>query len=124
MKKRLLLLIILLIFILSSISFFFILNYLDPYEYKLIAISFIIICFVLWLSSFFTLFLFFIKKVYYRWNVFISNIISSFRQWFFISLFIIWLLIFNKIGAWVILTWLIFFIFLFFIELLIQNLSD
>lgn len=124
MKKRLLLLIILFILIISSISFYFILNYLDPYEYKIISIIFIIFSFILMVSSFFTLILFFLKKVYYRWNIYIHNVINSFRQWFFISLYMIWLIIFNNIWAWIIWTWFLFFIFLFFIELLIQNINE
>lgn len=124
MKKRLLLFIILLIFIFSSISFYFILNYLDPYEYKTFSISLIIISFILSVSSFLTLLLFFLKKVYYRWNVYVYNVISSFRQWFLISIFLIWLIIFNKIWAWIYLTWFLFFIFLFFIELFIRNIIE
>ncbi len=124
MKKRLLLLIIFLMFIFSSLSFIFIINYLDPYEYMVISMIFIIFSFVLWISSFFTLLLFFFKKVYYRWNCDISVVINSFRQWFLISLFIIWILIFNRLWAWILISWLVLFIFLFFIELLIQNMSE
>ena len=124
MKKRFLLLIILFICIFSFVVFFLILNYLDPYEYKIIGISFVVFSFILWLSSFFTFVFYFFKKVYYRWRVYLSNVLSSFRQGFFVSIYLLWLIVFKIIWVWMLVTWAIFFIFILFLELFIQNVSE
>lgn len=124
MKKRFLLLVIFITFIISSISFVLIINYLDPYEYMILAFLMLIISFILWVSSFFTLILYLFKKVYFRWNVYVDTILSSFRQSFFISLFFIGLLIFNYMWVWILLMAFLLFVFLLFIELLIQNLTS
>lgn len=122
MKKGLLLLIIFFIFIISSISFILILNYLDPFEYMILSISLLIFTFIFWLSSFLTLIFYFFKKVYFRWNVYISNILSSFRQWFLFCLYIILIFLFNYFWIWFLSLSILLFIFFILIELLIQNL--
>ena len=124
MKKRFLLIIILFICILSFITFFLILNYLDPYEYRIIGVIFIIFTFILWLSSLLTMIFYFFKKVYFRWKVYLSNVLSSFRQGFFVSIFLFWLIIFKIMWAWILVTWFLFFILILFLELFIQNISD
>lgn len=121
MKKRFLLFLIFVIFLLSFTTFFLILNYLDPYEYRVLSVSFIIISFILSCTSFFTIFLYFIKKIYFRWNVYIYHVLSSFRQSFFISLFFISLIYFNYLQAPVLVTGLFSFLLLFFLELFIKN---
>jgi len=123
MKKRFLLFIIFIIFVLSLVTFILILNYLDPYEYKVTAMVSIIFTFVLWLSTFFTLVLYFIKKIYYRGRVYVYHVLSSFRQWFFIALYLLALIFFNIIWASLIFTWLLLFILFTFLELFIQNLE-
>ena len=122
-KKRFILLIVLTIFFISSFSFFIILNYLNPFEYKIISIALIIFTFILSVSSFFCVFLYFFKKIYYRWEVFLLHVLSSFRQWFFISLFLVWLVVFRIIWVNLYWTWFLLFILLLFLELLMQNLE-
>lgn len=124
MKKRFLLLIIFIIFLFSLVTFILILNYLDPYEYRITAITSIIFTFILWVSTFFTIVLYFFKKVYYRGRVYLYHVLSSFRQWFFISLFAITLVFFNILWVSLLLTWLLLLIIFTFLELFIQNLEN
>lgn len=123
MKKSFLLLVIFLIFIFSSITFYMIMNYLDPYINKIVSIGFITFTFILSISTFFTLFLFFIKKIHYRWRVEIFHIKSSFRQWFFISILFCWIVIFKVLNGPIIVLWFLLFLILSFLELFIQNLD-
>jgi len=123
MKKRFLLLIIFIIFVICLITFFLILNYLDPYEYKIAAMSSVIFTFVLWVSTFITLVLYIIKKIYYRWRVHVYHVLSSFRQGFFVSIFLVWMIIFYILWSSLILTWFLLFILFIFLELFIQNLE-
>ncbi|MDD2871066.1 MAG: hypothetical protein PHS49_03675 [Candidatus Gracilibacteria bacterium] len=123
MKKRFLLLLIFIIFVISLITFFLILNYLDPYEYKVVAISSISFTFVLGVSTFLTLLLYFIKKIYYRGRVYVYHVLTSFRQGFFVSLFFVGMIFFNILGATPILTGFLLFILFIFLELFIQNLE-
>lgn len=124
MKKRLLLLIIFVTSIISLISFFLILNYLDPYEYKAIGISFLVFTFMLSISGIFTIILYFFKKVYYRGRVYVHNVFTSFRQWFFIGLFIIFNILLNIIWVPIIISFVLLFIIFSFLELFIQNLEN
>ena len=123
MKKSFLLLVIFLIFVFSSITFYMILNYLDPYSNKLLSIFFIAFTFILSVSTLLSLILFFIKKIHFRWRVEIFHVKSSFRQWLLIAIYFIGLIIFNILNAPVIILWFLFFILLVFLELFIQNLS-
>jgi hypothetical protein len=123
MKKRFLLLIIFIIFLFSLVTFILILNYLDPYEYKIIAIISIVFTFILWVSTFFTIVLYFFKKIYYRGRVYLYHVLSSFRQWFFISLFAFSLFFFNILWVSIFLTGFLVFIILVFLELFIKNLE-
>ncbi len=120
-KKRFILFLIFIIFCLSLTTFILILNYLDPYDYTYMAITFIITSFIFSLTSFFTIFLYFIKKIYFRGNVYIFHVLSSFRQSFFISLFFLSLIFFYNIGAPIIVTGFFTFLILFFVELFIKN---
>lgn len=122
-KKRFILSIIFVIFAISMVTFFLILNYLDPYEYKITAIVSIITTFVLWVSTFLTLLLYFIKKIYYRWRVYVYHVLTSFRQWFFVSLFFVSMIFFNILWASLLLTWFLLVILFIFLELFIQNLE-
>jgi hypothetical protein len=124
MKKRLLILILIIIFIFSSSTFLLILNYLDPYENKIMAITFILITFSLSITTFFSVLLYFFKKIYFRWEVFLSNVLISFRQSFLFSLFLIWVIIFNITWTPLILSSSISFVMFIFIELLIRNLEN
>lgn len=123
-KKRLFLLIIFSIFIISSITMFMILNYLDPYTNGIMAIIFLTLTFVGALSCFMTIVLYIIKKIHYRGDVFIYHILTSFRQWFFTSLFFIWLIIFNKLWANLLITGLLLFMMFIFLDLFLKNLKS
>jgi len=123
MKKRFLLFIIFIIFVLSLITFILILNYLDPYEYKITSIISIVFTFMLWVSTFLTIILYFFKKIYFRGRVYVYHVLSSFRQWFFISMFILSMIYFNILWASLIITWFLLLLILMFLELFIQNLQ-
>jgi hypothetical protein len=110
-------------FVFSLVTFVLILNYLDPYEYKVTAIVSIIFTLVLWISTFFTIVLYFFKKIYYRGRVYVYHVLSSFRQWFFVALYILSMILFNILWASIILTWFVMLIILMFLELFIQNLE-
>jgi len=118
MKKRFLLFLIFIMCIISITTFILILNYLDPYEYKMLGIISITITFILWISTLLTILLYFFKKIYYRWRVYVYHVLTSFRQWFFTSL-----LLFNILWASLLVTWLLSFTILMFLELFIQNLE-
>jgi hypothetical protein len=121
MTKKILLLIILFIFLLSVITLYLILNYLDPYRNELVSLITITTSFILVVTSFCTLFLYLFKKVYYRWEVFLSHIFSSLRQWFLFSIFLVWIIIFKIIWVFSISTVLLLFIMTVFIELMFEN---
>lgn len=121
MKRRVILLIILAITILSGMSLVSLLWYFDPYIYKLLAVVLLCFSFIGCLGWIVTLVLYFIKKIYFRWDVGIYHILSSMRQallfcimiWgivYIISLWIPALLPIILIGALVV-----------FFELFIQN---
>lgn len=69
----------------SGLSFFLLLHYYDPYENKMLALCFLVWSIILSCTSSFTLFIYMIKKVYYRGEVGIYHISSSIRQSFFIA---------------------------------------
>lgn len=121
MKKRFLLFIIFIIFLVSLTTMILILNYVDPFEFELIWLSSLIFSYIMTISCFFTIFLYFLKKIYYRWNVFIYHVLASFRQWFLISIFTASLIYFYNIEASIIITWIILFIILFLLEIFIQS---
>lgn len=121
MTKKILLLIILFIFLLSVITLYLILNYLDPYRNELVSLITITTSFILVVTSFCTLFLYLFKKVYYRWEVFLSHIFSSLRQWFLFSIFLVWIIIFKIIWVFSVSTVLLLFIMTVFIELMFEN---
>ncbi len=123
MKKSFLLFVIFLIFLFSSITFYMILNYLDPYTNKVLSSFFIGFTFITTFSTFFTLILFFIKKIHYRWRVELFHVKSSFRQGFFIALFFVWLIIFKILSAPIPILWFLLFLILWFLEVLLQNLD-
>jgi len=124
MKKSFVLLIILITFLLSFISFFLILNYLDPYSFPILAVSFLVFTFFAWLSSFFTLLIYFFKKVYNRWDVYIYHVKSSFRQAVFLTLFIIGSVIFYIFKAPLLVSITLLWILFIFLELFINSLES
>ena len=123
-KKRLLLMIILAMCIVSSITTVLILNYLDPYINTVMSVVFLSFSFILSLSCFSAIILYIIKKIHYRWDVYIYHVLTSFRQWIFISLFFIWLIIFHKLGASLIITGFLLFIMFVFFDLFLKNIKS
>ncbi len=124
MKKNFLLLVILIIFLLSWISFYMILNYMDPFINTKLAVFFLFIIFFSMLSSFISILIYFIKKIHFRWDVTITNLINSFRQASFITLFIIWIIIFDIFKAPMFLSTILLFILFLFLELFISSLQS
>jgi hypothetical protein len=124
MKKRFLLFIIFIMFLFSLITFILIFNYLDPYQYKVFGIIAISFTFLLWLSSIFTIIFYFFKKIYFRGRVYVYHVLSSFRQWFLLALFLFLLILFNRIWASLLITWWLLLIIFTFLELFIQNLEN
>lgn len=124
MKKRFLLLIIFVMFLFTTGSFFVIINYLDPYQNLILWLITLIFSFLFSLSSFFSLIIYFIKKIYHRGNVYIFHVLESFRQGFFIGLFILGVLSFLSLWVLNFLTFFLLFIILFFLELFLQNIWE
>lgn len=124
MKKRFLLFLIFIIFVISLITLILILNYVDVYEFRNIWLSSIIFSYTLTVSCLFTLIFYFIKKIYYRWNVYIYHVLSSFRQGFLVAIFTQSLIYFNNIWAPVFFTWAILFIILLLLEIFVENYEE
>lgn len=101
MKKNMILFIIFLIMLINIITFGLIFNFWDPLrgteEVQRLALISISTTFILWLSSFFGLIIYFTKKLWYKWEIYVKNIFSSFRQGFFLSLLLSALIYFNSI---------------------------
>lgn len=123
MKKRLLLIILLFTFVISVTTFYLTWNYIDPYEFPILGLFLLGFTFILGLSSLFAFVLYFFKKVYFRWKVYVQNVLTSFRQGILISIFIILLLYFQHLGAHMYVVALPLGIGLFFLELFYQNLK-
>lgn len=121
MKKRFLLFIIFIIFLVSLTTLILVLNYVDPYDFRNLALFSGLFSYCLTISCFFTMIFYFIKKIYYRWNVFIYHVLSSFRQGFLVAIFTSSLIYFYNIWVSVWLTWGILFTILFLLEIFVQN---
>ena len=80
MKRRFFLLLLFMTGIISCVSLVSILHFVDPYEHTILAVLAISLSFlgaVIWI---FSVFLYFIKKIYYRWEVTNMHISTSMRQ--------------------------------------------
>lgn len=121
MKKRFLILILFILFIICFLTFILVLNYVDPYEHQAIWLTALSFTYVLWLSSFLSLIIYFFKKIYYRWDVWTSHVLNSFRQWFLISVYFLILVFFNYYWAPVAITAALAFIVLFALELFVKS---
>ena len=110
--------------LLSGITFFLVLNYLDPYEHTIIALWVLAVSLILSISSLSSLCIYFFKKIYYRGDVYLFHVINSFRQGFFISLFLLWVVTFEIIWAPLIITIIALAMLLSFLEVFIQDLSQ
>ncbi len=119
--KNIILLTLLLIFFISWLTIFFILFFLDPYRNETISFITIFLSFTLFITSFLSIIIYFIKKVYYRWEVSIEHVFSSLRQWFLINCFILSLVILYIIWVFWIASVALIFSILIFSELLLEN---
>ncbi|MFA5917572.1 MAG: hypothetical protein WC850_05065 [Candidatus Gracilibacteria bacterium] len=124
MKKKFLLFIIIIVFLISILSLILILNFVDPYSSGIIGIFSVIVSFVLGLTTFLTLFFYLFKKVYYRGDVFLYHVYSSFRQGFLISLFILLNIIFYFFSIFTVINIFVIFALVVFLELFIRNFED
>lgn len=120
MKRRLLLLIIFIIFVICTITLLMIFNYVDPYEYTSIGVFTLIFTYILSFSSIICILFYFFKKIFYRWKVGINHVLSSFRQWFLLSVFFLILVFFNYYWAPMYITAILAFIVLFCLELFVR----
>jgi len=123
-KKRLLLIIIFAVMVITSITTVLIMNYLDPYINTFMSVLFLLFSFILSVSCFFTILLYLIKKIHYRWDVYIYHVLISFRQWFFISLFFVWLILFHKLWASLFITWWLLLAMFVFFDLFLKNINS
>jgi hypothetical protein len=98
-----------------------VIKYVDPYEYQAIGTLALLFTYVFWLSSILAIILYFFKKIYYRWNVWIEHILTSFRQAFLICVFFLILILFNYYEAPLVITWILAFIVLFCLELFVKK---
>jgi len=85
MKRRLFLLILLISGCMSLASFVSILYFFDPYQNTLLAPLFLALSFIWVFVGIGSLWLYFCKKVYYRGDISILNILTSMRQTFFLA---------------------------------------
>lgn len=128
MKKsstiRIYLITLVIIFFISSLSLLLLLYYMDPETNLSVAIVTISVASFLTICSIITILIYFIKKIYYRWEMFLSYLNSSLRQWIFLSVWIIWTIVFYSIWVYNIKTiWLLLFT-LILVELVFQTISD
>ncbi len=123
MKTNIFLTLIFVIFLISVTTLILVLNFMDPYSNRTISVITAGISFVLSVSTFFTFIIYFFKKIYFRWEVFLIHLFASLRQSFFIASFLLAILFF--IPMWILtwLTWGLLLIIFLFIELLIQNME-
>ncbi len=91
MKRRVILLMILAIAVLSGMSLVSLLWYFDPYIYKVLAVVLLVISFIWCFGWVATLVLYFIKKIYFRWDVGMYHVLSSMRQAFLLCIMIWWI---------------------------------
>lgn len=122
MKRRVVLLIILFIAIICAMSLFSLLLYFDPYDYKILAIILLLLSFFGSAWWILTLILYFIKKIYFRWDIWMFHILSSLRQ-AVLTCVMIWGIVYI-ISLWIpaMLPIILLMTLLMFFELFIQNL--
>lgn len=123
-KIRIYLLVLMIIFITSLLSALLLVFYMDPINDTKIAISLMLIALFLCISSFTSILIYFFKKIYYRWEIFMSNLNSSLRQWIFLAIFIIWNWFFYNIWVMDLRTVSLFLTVIIFIELIIQAITN
>lgn len=112
----------LIIILLSSItSALLLFYYMDPESNIYISLTTMWIASFLSLGSFFSLLIYFFKRIYYRWEIYISNLSSSLRQWILMALYILWIVTFYTMWVYNIKTASLLFVVMLFIELVFQS---
>lgn len=124
LKIRIYILVLMIIFITSLLSALLLVFYMDPVNDTKIAIILMLIALFLFISSFTSILIYFFKKIYYRWEIFISNLNSSLRQWIFLAIFIIWNWFFYNIWVMDLRTVSLFLTVIIFIELIVQAITN
>jgi len=103
MKKNALILIVFSIMLINLLTFLLILFFWDPFHWTItmqkMAFASFITTFIIFSSLFLGLIIYFLKKVWYRWDIYIKNIFSSIRQWFILSWSSVLFLYFNNINV-------------------------
>lgn len=112
------------IFLTSLLSMILLFYYMDPESNLSVAIATITTASFLSLSSLFTLVIYFFKRIYYRWEMFISNLNSSLRQWILLAWYILWVITFYSVWVYNLKTAILLLISLIFIELIFQSMTD
>ncbi len=120
-RKGFLLFLIFIIFCITSLTLFLTLFYVDPYTHTYLATPVLIFACIASFTTFLTLVIYFFKKIYFRWEVYIYHVITSFRQGFLISLFCIWIGFFVSYRALNFSTAFLFGVMLLLMELFVQN---
>jgi len=110
-----------LIALFGTASFFSVLWYVDPYTHKDYALILITISFFLMILGIVSLVLFFIKKVFFRWDIELTHIISSMRQASFFGIYSILLSVGIYIGISLFVPIIVLFFMLVFLELFFQT---
>jgi hypothetical protein len=120
-KRRFILLILLTIWILCSMSLVSLLLYFDPYLHKNLALSLMTVCFLGAVSSIVSLWIYFVKKIYYRGEVGMYHIMTSLRQSFFFAFFCLGSIVVLSLGIPSVLPIVLLFLSVIFLELFIQS---
>ncbi|MDD2565822.1 MAG: hypothetical protein PHZ26_01755 [Candidatus Gracilibacteria bacterium] len=112
------------IFLTSLLSMILLFYYMDPESNLSVAIATITTASFLSLSSLFTLVIYFFKRIYYRGEMFISNLNSSLRQGILLAGYILGVITFYSVGVYNLKTAILLLISLIFIELIFQSMTD
>lgn len=120
-RKSVFILIITITFLLTSVTLFLTLFYVDPYIHTVLGVPVFIFSFGASLCTFLTLLIYFLKRIYFRGEIYIHHILTSFRQSFLITIFVIGCWFFISLNILNFSTFFLFAVLLFFIELFVKN---
>ncbi|EKE25936.1 MAG: hypothetical protein ACD_4C00491G0003 [uncultured bacterium (gcode 4)] len=112
------------IFVTSVTSALLLFFYMDIESNMKVGFTTMGTAFFLSISSFLSLIIFFFKRIYYRWEIYIRNLNSSLRQWVLLSSFVLWNIIFEATWVFSYKTAVLLFVIIFFIELIFQSIWD
>jgi len=123
LQRRFLLLMLMLIACISTISCISLLRYFDPYLNIPLGLSLLWISIFLSITSVVSVVLYFCKKIYFRWEVYIYNVMSSIRQASFISIYILSIVMFAFLWLSVVIPIIVVFFMFLFLELFIRSIN-